>query len=160
MKANARDEQGQALVETALSMSLLILIMLGAVEFGMFTFAAIEVSNSAKAAAQYGAQNHGTALNTAGMLAAAQNEYYSTGLTMTSPVITAGAPTAGYTCTCAGSGAAVSCTDNSVASPPCAGSYVQVQIKVATQATFNPGIHVAGISSITLHGNAVQMVLQ
>jgi Flp pilus assembly protein TadG len=66
-------EEGQALVETAVSMSLLVLLMLGAVEFGRLAFAAIEVNNTAKAAAQYGSQSHATALDQSGMLQAAQN---------------------------------------------------------------------------------------
>ena len=156
MKTSARDEQGQALIETALSMSFLFLIMLGAVEFGMMTATAIEVSNSAKVAAQYGAQNHHTALDRAGMLAAARAEYPLTpSLTMTSPTATTG-----YTCTCADDGTAVLCSNNNITAPACPDSYMIIQITVNTQATFNPGIHVAGVSSITLHGSAIQQVLQ
>ncbi len=155
MRINPRSEQGQAMVEVALGMPLLFLLMLGAVEFGRLAFAAIEISSSAKAAAQYGAQNHATALDRPGMLRAAQNEYFSTGLTLTSP-----SGTSGYACTCADTGATVSCTDNDITAPACPGSYVEVQITVQTQATFDAGIHVAGVNSITLHGNAIQKVLQ
>lgn len=159
MRINARDEHGQALIEVALTMPLLLLLMLGAVEFGRLAFAAIEVSNSAKAAAQYGAQNHLTALDLPGMLQAAQNEYFSTGLTLISPAKTGNTYT-GYACTCANNGDVVSCTDNSVIAPACPGSYVEVQITVQTQATFDPWIHVAGVNSVTLNGSAIQMVLQ
>jgi Flp pilus assembly protein TadG len=44
-------ESGQALVELALTMSMLIVMLLGAVQMGLLAYAAIEVANTAKAAA-------------------------------------------------------------------------------------------------------------
>ena len=46
-----RDEQGQALVETAVSMGLFIVLMLGAVEVGSLAYTAMAVNSAAKAAA-------------------------------------------------------------------------------------------------------------
>lgn len=150
-------EDGTALVETALSMSLFVLLMLGAVEFGGLAYAAIEVSNAAKAAAQYGAQSHATAADLTGMLAAARSEYFApTALTLVSP--TAGA---GYACDCADTGAAASCTNNSVTSPACPGSFLQVTMTVQTRATYTPVIHIPGFSSgITINRTLKQKVLQ
>jgi len=150
-------EEGQALIETAVSMSLLVLLMLGAVEFGRLAFAAIEVNNAAKAAAQYGSQSHATALDQAGMQQAAQNEYSNlTGLSLLSP-----SGTNGYSCTCADTGLAASCTSNSISSPVCPGSYVEVTLLVQTQTSFDPLIHVPGLPrSYNLVGTAKQKVLQ
>ena len=150
-------EDGTALVETALSMSLFVLLMLGAVEFGGLAYAAIEVSNAAKAAAQYGAQSPATAADLAGMLTAAQNEYFTpAAMSLISP--TAGA---GYACNCADTGASASCTNNSVTAPPCPGSFLQVTITVHTQATYTPVIHIPGFSGgITINRTLKQKVLQ
>lgn len=150
-------EEGQALVETALSMSLLVLLMLGAVELGRLAFAAIEVNNAAKAAAQYGSQSHTTALDQPGMLQAAQNEYVTpSALNLLSP-----SGTNGYSCTCADTGLAANCTDNSITSPTCNGSYVEVTLLVQTQTSFDPLIHVPGLpTKYNLVGTAKQKVLQ
>ena len=50
-------------------------VLIGAAEFARAAYAYIEVSNAARAAVQYGAQNDATALDTAGMLTAAKNDY-------------------------------------------------------------------------------------
>jgi Flp pilus assembly protein TadG len=149
-------EEGQALVETALSVTLLFLMLLGAVEFGQMAFAAIAVGNAAKAAAQYAAQSPATAVDLAGITQAAQNEYpTSAAVTLVSPTATSG-----YACTCAGTGTSVVCTNNSVSAPSCA-SYMEVTITVQTQVSFTPGIHIPGLRGpFLLKGTAKQKVLQ
>jgi Flp pilus assembly protein TadG len=151
-------DEGQALVETALSMTLLILMMLGAVEFGQLAFSAIAVGNAAKAAAQYAAQSHVTAADLAGMQQAAKNEYPTpSALTLVSPTATSG-----YACTCAGTGASAVCTNNSMSSPACTGgAYMEVTVTVLTQVSFTPGIHIPGLPGpFLLKGTAKQKVLQ
>jgi Flp pilus assembly protein TadG len=150
-------EEGQALVETALSMTVLILMLLGAVELGQMAFAAIAVGNAAKAASQYAAQSPVTAADLAGIRQAAQNEYPTpSSLTLVSPTATSG-----YTCSCAGTGTSVVCTINSVSSPACPGSYMEVTVTVQTQVSFTPGIHIPGLPGpLQLRGTAKQKVLQ
>ena len=63
-----RDERGQALIETAVSVGLFIVLLLGAVEFGRLAFAAIEVTDAAEAVAQYATQSSATAANSSAML--------------------------------------------------------------------------------------------
>src|ERR1700722_12873358 len=159
-----RDEQGQALVETAVSMGLFIVLMLGAVEVGSLAYTAMAVNSAAKAAAQYGSQNHSTAIDQAGMLQSAKSDSNLTGLTLTSPSGTP--PTTatsanGYTCSCADTGTVVSCTNNSPTSPSCSGSFVEVTILVQTQVTYHPLIQIPALpTTFTLYGRAKQQVLQ
>jgi Flp pilus assembly protein TadG len=150
-------EEGQALVETALSMSVLLLMMLGAVEFGAMAYSAIAVGNAARAAAQYGAQTPSTAADVAGMTQAAKNEYPTpSAITLVSPTASSG-----YACNCAGSGTSVSCTNNSVTAPACPGSYMEVTVTVQTQVSYTPGIHIPGLGGpFQLRGTAKQKVLQ
>ena len=151
-------EEGQALVETALSVPLLFLIMLGAVQFGQVAFSAIAVVNATKAAAQYAAQSPLTAANLAGIRQAAQNEYSTpSALTLVSPTATSG-----YACTCAGTGTSVVCTNNSVdSSATCSGSYKEMTVTVQTQVSFTPLIHIRGLGGpFQLRGTATQKVLQ
>jgi Flp pilus assembly protein TadG len=152
-----REEHGQALIETALSVSLFVVILMGAVEFGRLAFTAIEVADAAQAAAQYATQNSATAQNITAMQTAAQNEYYTpSDLTLLSPTTTSG-----YACTCANSGASVSCSNNSLSSPSCPGSFEEVTVTVQTQATYIPTIHIPGLAtSYQIRGNATRKVLQ
>ncbi|HWB32397.1 MAG TPA: TadE/TadG family type IV pilus assembly protein [Acidobacteriaceae bacterium] len=147
-----KDEEAQALVETAVAMLLFALIILGAAEFGQLAFAAMEVSDAANAAAQYGSQSSYTAADSAGMLAAARNEYISpSALTVSSA----------YACSCAGSGTSTSCTNNSLTNPACPGSYMEITVTIQTQASYTPPIHIPGLSGpFTLNGAAKRKVLQ
>lgn len=149
-------ESGQALIETGISSFLLALLLLGAVELGTVTYASIEVSNSAKAAAQYATMNGGawtsSGLDTVGMLSAAQADAGNLVSNVTFPT----APS--YTCSCSGAGTATCST-----SPPtgCAGSHLIVTVTVKTQGTYNPLIRFwNGFTSITLNGYAQEEVLQ
>jgi Flp pilus assembly protein TadG len=150
-------EDGQAMIETALSSAFLLFILLGAMEVGMLTNAAIAVANSARAAAQYAAMNGGAwtrkGLDSTGMLSAAQADAGR----LVSSVSFTRAPT--YTCRCTGSGIA-----NCSTAPPtgCTSSHLQVTITVMTQADYTPPIRVPGlnISHFTLKGYAQQEVLQ
>lgn len=76
-----RDETGQALVETAMSVMFLFMFLLGAAEFGRLAFVLQAVSNAAHAGAQYAAQGYAyaadsdnTSAQAGGIQAAAQNE--------------------------------------------------------------------------------------
>jgi Flp pilus assembly protein TadG len=145
-------EEGQALVETALSMSLLLLLMLGAVEFGSMAYSAIAVENAARAAAQYGAQTHYTATDSTGMQQKAKNEY---------PTPSALTLTSSYSCSCAGTGTSAVCANNSVTAPECPNSYMEVNLTVQTQVSYTPVIHIPGLSGpFQLRGAAKQKVLQ
>lgn len=141
-------ESGQALVETAVSLGMLLIILIGAVEIGRIAYATIQVTNAAKAAVQYGAQNHNTAVDTTGMQTAAASEAPLLPNLNTAP----SAPV----CTCANDGTSVSCSDTTA----CPASTSIETITVQTSATFDPLFHIPGTpTTYTLTGQAVQQVL-
>ena len=154
----ARCDSGQALVETAFSLTLFIVMILGAVEFGRMTYAGIQVGNAAKAAAQYASQSPATATDYTGIQSAAKAEYDTpASLTLVSPT-----KSADYTCTCPGSNTSVSCTNNSITSPTCTGgAAVEVTVNVQTRVAYTPTIHLPGVpGTFNLNGFAKQKVLQ
>jgi Flp pilus assembly protein TadG len=146
-------ECGGALVEAALTAPLLFLMLLGAVEFGRVAYMSIQVSNAAKAAVQYGSQNQITAVDTAGMQLVAQQEVsslISSGTTVT--------VNTNLNCACSSpdtTTAPFNCHPASTASCT-APSFVEQTLSVQVSAPFNPLIHVAGLTSFTLHGHAMQ----
>jgi Flp pilus assembly protein TadG len=145
------NESGQALVELGLvAVFILIPILIGAGEFARAAYAYIEVSNAARAAVQYGAQNGATALDSAGMLTAAKNDYAfdANNLTLLQ---------SSYVCTCSDSGATVTCTDATA----CSGAHIEKTLTVQTHAIFDPGFYEPFLSqTFTINGVAVQKVLQ
>lgn len=144
-------EAGQALVELSLTMVfILVPVLIGAAEFARAAYAYIEVSNAARAAVAYGAQTHATALDTAGMLTAARNDYSfdPSALTLLQ---------SSYVCNCSDTGTSVSCTDGTA----CSGAHIELTLTVETTAQFNPGFYEPFLSqTFTVNGIAVQKVLQ
>lgn len=140
--------RGQSLVELALVLPLLLLMLLGAVEFGQLGLTAITVSNAAHAGTIW-AQQHPS--DFAGMQTAAVND----GSAISSwATITA---TATGVCTCS-NGTVITCsTTSSCASPAYVENYNQIQ----TQATVEPILTIPGLPrSYTLNGYAIMKVPQ
>lgn len=145
-------EAGQSLVELALAMPLLIALLFGAVELGTVTFEAIELTNSARAAVQYGAQTPITAADSSGIQAAAEQDAYDLS---TSGQTSNFAASVSRSCVCSNGSAASSCTLSS-----CPSSQLEQVLTVHTSATFRPLIQLPQLpASFTLHGSAVQRVL-
>ncbi len=139
---------GTATLELALLLPLLLLIALGAVDFGRVFYMSVEVANAARAGVQYGAQSTATSLDYAGMVAAAKNDAPDLAGRMTA--------TATRWCQCAGSGSTFACT----ASPCLVAPFVpEIYVQVNTQATFNTLVTYPGIpSTITLSKQAIMRV--
>ena len=57
LRRTARSERGAAIVELAVALPVLILVAVGAAEYGRMYFTAITVANAARAGAQYGARD-------------------------------------------------------------------------------------------------------
>ncbi|MDR3725621.1 MAG: TadE/TadG family type IV pilus assembly protein [Terracidiphilus sp.] len=146
-------DAGSALVELALSLPILITLLLGAVEFGRFAYLAIELTNAAKAAAQYGAQNSVTGADVTGMqLVAAQDAPEATaqctGFTTT---------VAATSCACVVGGSSTGAACGST----CAGGYIVQNLNITTSAQCTPLIYPTGLGGkLTLSGHAVQEVLK
>ena len=140
-KGVVEDDSGQSLIELAVAAPLLFLMLLGMVEFGRMTYAAIEVSNAARAAAQYGAANGGALSDSSGMLNAAQTD----ALNMPSSPSMAwvsGYPTSNCYCANAKS-TSVSCT--SISATTCVGSHLEGTLTVKMQVSYSPLIHWPGL---------------
>src|SRR3954469_259245 len=68
-----REERASAILELALLAPIFAAMLVGAAEFGMLCYSAIEVSEAARAGVAYGSQTPGTASDTSGMQTAATN---------------------------------------------------------------------------------------
>ena len=152
-----REEAGSAMVETSLSVSFLLLILLGAVEFGRVAYASIVVSNAAHAAAQYAAQginyvsdSDNTSAQNGGIQIAAQNEagwvYTQNKDTFTT--------TANLSYICSDGSASTGLTSD------CKTSQIERIVTVTTTVTFKPLVHMPGTpTSFNLVGGAIQKVM-
>ncbi len=140
------EERAQALVELGFTLPVLVVLLIGAVEFARAAYTGIEVSNAARAAVQYGAQNSTTAADTTGMQTAATNE---------APDIVLGQTTVSTSYICS-DGSSTTGTP-----PTCSSATVETILTVQTQATYTPLIHIPGLgASFTLYGQAVEKCLQ
>ncbi len=71
MSARRKTQRGSALIEFALSASLIVMLAVGAISFGLAVQNSIVVADAANAGALYGANSLSNATNTAGMQQAA-----------------------------------------------------------------------------------------
>lgn len=141
---DAGRDRGQALVETALTIPLLLFLLLGAAELARVAYASIEISNAARAAVQYAAQSSGTMNDIPGITTAAQNDASNlNGITI--------AVTPGDSCS-------DSSTYNSL-TQKCTGTYAQVlpNVTVTTSVNFDPMLYLPFLpTTITLNGQATE----
>jgi len=145
LRRHAEEQSGQALVELALTVPLLVVVLLGSVEIARVAFVAIEVTDAAKSAVQQGAYSRANAGSNAKIHAAA---------VAGAPDITLGASVVSKSCICS-DGSTSNCQSTS-----CASSNVEQIITVTTQTTFDPLIHLPGLpTSYVIHGQATQKVI-
>jgi Flp pilus assembly protein TadG len=145
----ADDECGASIVEMAFLLPILLLLLIGLIDFGRAYYLSTEVSSAASAGALYGCQNTAAAQDTTGIKSAAIADAPNvSGLTV---------PTVSVVCECSGSTASVSCT-----TPGCSSSSHMIEwLTVGTSATYKPLFPYPGIpSSITLSGQATMRVGQ
>lgn len=146
-RAAMREDRGQSLVELALMFPIFILLLVGAAEFGRLAYAAIEVSNAARAGASYGALSHITASDFANIeLVATTDAANLTGVTAT----------AVDSCACS-SGGTITCSTALTTCPSPARIIEYVQVN--TSASFDPLFHLPGLpTTFALTGQAVMRV--
>lgn len=120
-KSFYRRDEGAIVVEFALVIPVLVLLLIGAVDFGRLAVVGVAISSAAKAGAQYGAQSTATSVDTIGMRLAAEKDFNLSRLGTVSV-------NARWECRCPSNEAVTSCTV-----PTCTGAdptprvYVQVQ---------------------------------
>jgi Flp pilus assembly protein TadG len=145
----AQNDRGASIAEMALLLPILLLMLVGLIDFGRAYYLSTEVSAAASAGALYGCQTTTTAQDTTGIetaaTAAAPNV---SGMTV---------PTVSVVCECSGSTGSVSCSN-----PGCSSSSHMIEwLTVGTSATYKPLFPYPGIpSSITLAGQATLRVGQ
>ena len=152
-KFRRRKQGGQALVELAFVLPVLLILLLGVIEVGRYAYISILISNAAHAGAFYGAQGNGFSNDSAGITRAAQYDFAGTtsgssstnGLAVSnlnvSSAVSCGCDSAGtittFGCTTATNPFAGSCTS---------GGWVVV-VSVTCSGTFNALFHYPGIPS-------------
>jgi Flp pilus assembly protein TadG len=135
MRRTAGSDSGNALVELAVALPMLVLLMVGTIDFARVFYLAIELTNAARAGAMYGAANPGNSGNTATMQTTAANAVNITLDPLTDVA-------AARTCQCAtdsGVFSATVTTPNDCASPPttsCPAKHLVVTVTVTTTKTF------------------------
>ena len=151
-----RSQSGQSLVELALLTPLLLLLLIGTVEMGRYAYIDILVANAARAGAAYGAESLPQSVDTAGIQAAANNDFQNNGITATLNV------TSSVSCGCDSSGtftAAVSCTG--VGAGTCVTGHWVVVVSVTASGTFTSMFKFPGIpGSLTMSHTAKERVVQ
>ncbi len=125
----------------------LLLLAVGIIEFGRLAYYAIEVSNAARAGAQYGTQSLALASDSADITGAAQNDAPDIGTNLNvTPVASCG------------------CTASTAIGGGCPGSgcsYPLVYLTVTTQYDLNTIFHYPGIPRrFSLTGTSVMPVKQ
>jgi Flp pilus assembly protein TadG len=117
-------DAGSALVELAVVLPLLVLVMAGAIDFARVFYMGMELTNAARAGAQYGAYNPAQSGNIAGMQTTATGSVNIPGVTAT----------ALRSCQCATSAGAFSAATCSTTCP--SGQHLVVTVTVTTSKTF------------------------
>lgn len=163
-----RCQAGQALVELALTLPLMLVFVAGSVALGSATYAAIEVANAAKAAVQYAAMNGGAnttittgaqpVLDETGMQTAANNDVFVIPGMITGScgqaICFTTTPTAA--CSCSNGVGTSTCYQSD-----CPSGHIIETITVKTQVSFQSPFHLAVFSSlVTFHGQAIEEVLE
>lgn len=136
---------GQGLIETALTASLLCLLLLAAIDFGRAFYMVVELKGAAHAGAVYGTQYP---TDTAGMVSVATNNEADL-------ASAAQTPTAVYGCECSdGTDVSASCAST----PSCSSSASEVYyVKVTAKANYSPLVPWPGIPSTMNMSETVEM---
>jgi Flp pilus assembly protein TadG len=138
---------GQSLLELALTLPVLIILLVVALDFARMFNMSMAITDAARAGANWGAQNRASAANTLGMEQTACNsmvDYACTPGTNT---------TASSFCQCAGSTGTISCTS------PGGCTTILVFVTVTATATFSTVVGYPGLpSSVPLSATVTMQV--
>jgi Flp pilus assembly protein TadG len=141
LRSLARSESGNALVELAVCLPLLVLTLIGTADFARVFYTSIELTNAARAGAQYGSRNPGQSSSPSLMQTTATGAVNITGVTAT----------AARLCQCASDAGAFSDTTpvnscTTAVTTACTGGLHRVMtVTVTTQKTFTTIVNYIGI---------------
>jgi hypothetical protein len=150
-----RDESGSALIELALTLSLLgVPMLLATVHFSLLLIDAMIISNAAHAGAEYAMTSATYASDTSFIVTAAQNDASSSGLGATLNVT----PTVFFACSNAIGGTQY--TTQAAATTGCSSSGHALEfVQVVANAAVTPALSVPGLANtVTLSSTSVMEV--
>jgi Flp pilus assembly protein TadG len=138
--AGTDGNRGAALVELAVTLPMLVMVLVGAADFGRVFYTSMALTNAARAGAQYGAQSLSKSSDIAGMRSAASSSVSSeniTGLTTS----------ASATCLCWTDDGLTSAapSPNSCAGTCAASSHLVITVTVVAQAGFSTIVNYPGV---------------
>jgi len=152
-RVRTRKQSGQALVELAFMLPILLLLMLGVIELGRYAYISILIGNAAQAGAFYGAQGNGFSNDTTGISHAAQYDFAgaTSGASNTNgQAVGALTVTSSVACGCDAAGTITSFSCNSTTNPSagtCASGNWVVVVSVTCSGSFNGLFSYPGIPS-------------
>ncbi len=158
-----RLQSGQALIEMAFVLPMLLVLALGVIEVGRYAYIAILVGNAARAGAAYGAQSNAQSVDTTGIQNAAYYDFAgaTSGSTTTNgQTVSSVTVTSTVSCGCDSAGAITSASCDSSTNPTagsCTGTANWVVfVSVTAFGTFNSLFSYPGIpASITISRTAI-----
>jgi Flp pilus assembly protein TadG len=152
--------RGQALVEVAFLLPMLLLLTVGVIEVGRFSYVAILVGNAARAGTAYGSRSLGLSADTPGITNAVLNDFQNNGQVRGNLTVTSS-----NTCGC-DNGTTVTPDTVSACSPTglpptCATGHWVVTLHVQASGSVNSIFHFPGIpSSLALSRTSTMRVAQ
>jgi TadE-like protein len=100
-RGNLRAQKGQTLVEMAILVPIVLLLLIGVIEIGRYTYIGILVGNAARAGGEYAIQGSNTANYAPGIILAAKTDFKNNGQDPNNLTVTFPAAYGGFdACTC------------------------------------------------------------
>lgn len=142
-----KSEAGASIIEFAIVLPILALLLVGIIDLGRWAYYSVVAANSARAGAQYGAQDATHASDTTGMTAAVNAE--------SGQAVTWNTINATEQCSVSG-GALANCSSGSTNPPTNTTYYVKVQVS----GTFSPLIRYPGFTNgLQVSGSSILRVV-
>ena len=147
-------QSGQSLVELALMLPFLLLLLMGVIELGRYSYIGILVGNAARAGAAYGTQSLVKSVDTTGISASADNDFQNNGQSVSNLTVTSS-----VSCGCDSGGAITTATCTGTGAGTCAAGQWAVTLTVTASGTFNSLFNYPGIpASISITRTSVMRV--
>jgi Flp pilus assembly protein TadG len=155
-----RSNAGQAMLELALLLPMLLLLTMGVIEMGRYMYIYILVGNAARAGAAYGAQSLGQSGDTPDIQTAAQNDYNSQSNGQAAGSLTVNSSTS---CGCDSAGTVTGAICSTVTNPSAGkcggGGHWVVTVSVTASGTFKSLFNYPGVpASIDVSNTATMRV--